>query len=232
MAKHPFSVEIAGCLQRVHQQIIDAGKKYGRRQDVNLIAVSKGQPIAAIEAAYQAGQRAFGENYVQEALPKIKALTGKRIEWHFIGRIQTNKTKAIATYFDWVHSVCDATQATRLNNHRSAHLKPLQVCIQVNVSGELTKDGVSIESVTDLARTVASLPRLELRGLMTIAPEDSDFSQQRQLFAKLRQIVGQLTQDGLHCDVLSMGMSADFGAAIAEGATHLRVGTAIFGPRV
>jgi pyridoxal phosphate enzyme (YggS family) len=197
-----------------------------------LIAVSKTFPAAAVREAYAAGQRRFGENYLQEALGKIAALkhlTG--IEWHFIGPLQSNKTRPVAEHFDWVHSVDRLKVAERLSAARPASLAPLEVCIQVNISAEASKSGVSPDEALALAQAVAGLPRLRLRGFMGIAEPTTDRAKQRRQFASLRELLEQARAAGLALDTLSMGMSDDLEAAIAEGATLLRIGTAIFGRR-
>jgi pyridoxal phosphate enzyme (YggS family) len=177
------------------------------------------------------GQHTFGENYVKEALEKIAALPNQGIEWHFIGPLQSNKTRAIAENFAWVHSVDRAKIAERLSAARPAHIAPLQICIQVNIGGEDTKSGVAPADAAALARVIAGLPRLKLRGLMAIPPPTSDFVQQRRHFAVLRELKEQLAHEGVVLDTLSMGMSADLEAAVAEGATLVRIGTSIFGER-
>ena len=177
------------------------------------------------------GQHTFGENYVKEALEKIAALPMHGIEWHFIGPLQSNKTRAIAENFAWVHSVDRAKIAERLSAARPAHIAPLQICIQVNIGGEDTKSGVAPADAAALARAIAGLPRLKLRGLMAIPPPSSDFVQQRRHFAVLRELKEQLAHERVVLDTLSMGMSADLEAAVAEGATLVRVGTSIFGER-
>ncbi len=196
------------------------------------MAVSKTRPAEEIRAAYEAGQRAFGENYLQEALPKIRELAELPLEWHFIGRIQSNKTSDIASHFHWVHALASAKHAQRLSKQRPSELPPLQICIQVNISGEASKGGVAPQEAAGLARAVAGLPRLRLRGLMTMPPASSDEKEQRRLFAALRDLLHQLdAEEGFSLDTLSMGMSGDMAAAICEGATMVRIGTAIFGPR-
>jgi len=177
------------------------------------------------------GQHTFGENYVKEALEKIAALPMHGIEWHFIGPLQSNKTRAIAENFAWVHSVDRAKIAERLSAARPAHIAPLQICIQVNIGGEDTKSGVAPADAAALARVIAGLPRLKLRGLMAIPPPTSDFVQQRRHFAVLRELKEQLAHERVVLDTLSMGMSADLEAAVAEGATLVRIGTSIFGER-
>ncbi|MFO1371266.1 MAG: YggS family pyridoxal phosphate-dependent enzyme [Candidatus Competibacteraceae bacterium] len=199
---------------------------------VQLLAVSKTQPPDAIVAVATAGQHCFGENYVQEALEKITELVTLRLEWHFIGPIQSNKTHPIAEHFAWVHSVDRLKIAERLNAQRPAHLPPLNVCLQVNISQESTKSGLDVAEVLTVAHAIAALPRLRLRGLMAIPAPAADFDTQRPAFARLRHLQEHLIANGLALDTLSMGMSDDLEAAIAEGATWVRVGTAIFGPRI
>ncbi len=199
--------------------------------DVCLVAVSKTKPIADILAAKAAGQRQFGESYVQEAVEKITALADKELIWHFIGPIQKNKTRLIAEHFDWVHSIDRLVIAERLNAQRPKFLPPIQTCIQVNIDNEASKAGVPIEQVQPLAESLAKLPQLNLRGLMTIPQACNDQDEQRQRFAQLRRQLEQLHQLGLKLDTLSMGMSSDLESAIAEGATIVRIGTRIFGKR-
>jgi pyridoxal phosphate enzyme (YggS family) len=203
-----------------------------------LLAVSKTFDVQAVLAAAQAGQRAFGENYVQEAIDKIAAMRDMRahnpdlqLEWHFIGPIQSNKTRQIAEHFDWVHSVDRLKIAQRLSEQRPAEMPPLQICLQVNVSGEATKSGLEPDALLELARAVVLLPNIRLRGLMAIPEPTEDVQQQRAAFAKLRFMQNDLQAVGIQTDTLSMGMSADMDAAIAEGATIVRIGTAIFGVR-
>ena len=219
-------------LQAVQQRMVDAASACGRDPAaIRLLAVSKTFGADAVAAAHGHGQRAFGENYVQEALGKISALTALDVEWHFIGPIQSNKTRPLAENFAWVHGVDSARLAERLSTARPAHLAPLQVCIQVNIGEENTKRGVAPGAVLELARAVSALPRLTLRGLMAIPPASEDPAQQRRYFAAVRELSDSLIAAGLALDTLSMGMSADLEAAIAEGATLVRVGTAIFGAR-
>jgi len=199
--------------------------------DLQLLAVSKTRPVEEIEAAYKAGQQAFGENYLQEALAKISALDKLSISWHFIGAIQSNKTREIANAFDWVHSVDRIKIARRLSEQRNPELEPLNICLQVNICNENTKSGVRHNEFTDLAREVANLPNLKLRGLMAIPEKVESLDMQRSIFRKMQQTMTELNQQGLDLDTLSMGMSNDMEAAIAEGATIVRIGTAIFGPR-
>ena len=224
---------IASNLQAVRDAITVAADKAGRRADeVCLLAVGKTFPPDALREAYLAGQTRFAESYVQEALDKIAALHGLAIEWHYIGPIQSNKTRAIAENFSWVHSVDRFKVAERLSGQRPAHLPPLQVCLQVNISREASKSGVAPEEADALARAIAKLPNLTLRGLMAVPAPGDDFTAQRLPFAQLRKLRDQLNQQGLQLDTLSMGMSHDFAAAIAEGATMVRIGTAIFGNRI
>lgn len=205
------------------------------RAAVLLLAVSKTFGADAVLEALAAGQRAFGENYLQEALDKQVAVAAARpdvaAEWHFIGPIQSNKTRPLANHFDWVHTVERLKIAQRLSEQRPAELPPLNICLQVNISGEVTKSGVAPAELAALARQVALLPHLKLRGLMAIPEPETDVSKQRQAFAAVRALFDQLNNDGFALDTLSMGMSADLGAAIAEGATIVRVGSAIFGAR-
>ena len=225
---------IEGKLQQVRERIALACAAAQRPvQSVTLLAVSKTFGAAAVRAAHAAGQRAFGENYVQEALDKIEALADLRpsIEWHLIGPLQSNKTRDVATRFDWVHSIDRLKMAERLSAQRPAGLPPMQVCLQVNVSGEASKSGVVPAELPVLARAVSALPNLRLRGLMSIPEPVADPAAQRAPHRQLRQLFEALRRDGLPLDTLSMGMSADLEAAIAEGATIVRVGTAIFGER-
>ena len=219
-------------LRAVNQQLQQAAQACGRSvEEITLLAVSKNHSSEEIRQALQAGCRHFGESYLQEALNKIEQLRGQNIIWHFIGPIQSNKTQAIARHFHWVHSVDRVKIAQRRNDQRPQELPPLNVCLQVNISGESSKSGVSLSRLGDLARQVAGLPRLKLRGLMTIARKGDTAEQNRAGFAQLRQALQQLNSSGLSLDTLSMGMTADMGEAIAEGATIVRVGTGIFGPR-
>jgi len=222
-------------LQAITSTIVAAAQDVGRApQSVQLLAVSKTFGPDAVLEAVQAGQRAFGENYLQEALDKIAALKAAgapALEWHFIGPIQSNKTRPIAEHFDWVHTVEREKIAQRLSEQRPAGMAPLQICLQVNISGEASKSGVAPAELAQLAHKVAALPNLTLRGLMAIPEPAEDFAQQRAAFAQLRVLYQQLRADGLALDTLSMGMSADLRAAIAEGATIVRVGSAIFGSR-
>ena len=223
---------ISANLQAVRARIHEAALKWGRNPaDITLLAVSKTWPASAVQDAAAAGQRSFGENYVQEGVDKAIELQALQFEWHFIGPLQSNKTRRVAETFDWVHSIDRLKIAERLSEQRPDSLAPLQVCLQVNVSGEDTKSGVALEEVPELAKRIASLPRLKLRGLMAIPAPVEDFSLQRPAFRRLREAFEQLNSAGLSIDTLSMGMSHDIEAAIAEGATMVRVGTAIFGER-
>jgi pyridoxal phosphate enzyme (YggS family) len=223
---------ITSNLQAVNHAIAQAAfLAHRRKESIELLAVSKDVSAVAVRKAYRAGQRAFGESYIQEALDKIGLLRDLPIEWHFIGPVQSNKTRAIATHFAWVHSVDRLKIAERLSAQRPASLPPLNVCIQVNVSGEASKSGVAPGGLVELAQTVASLPQLKLRGLMAIPAPAEGLEAQRVPFAKLRELMQQINAQELALDTLSMGMSHDFSAAILEGATIVRVGTAIFGER-
>jgi PLP dependent protein len=223
---------IAARLQTVRDRIAHAAQACGRRPDeVRLLAVSKTFPASSIEEAYACGQRAFGESYAHEGVRKVTLLAGRQIEWHFIGPIQSNKTRLIAGHFHWVHSVDRERVAIRLNAARPAHLPALNVCIQVNISGEPGKSGVAPGDERRLAEAIAELPALRLRGLMAIPEPTPDTRLQRERYARLRDLKQDLVAAGYALDTLSMGMSGDLEAAVAEGATIVRVGTAIFGPR-
>ncbi len=223
---------IAANLQAVRARIAAACVAAGRpAESVRLLAVSKTWPVTSVREAVAAGQRAFGENYVQEAIDKAAELAGLGLEWHFIGPLQSNKTRLVAENFAWVHSVDRLKIAERLAAQRPAGLAPLQVCIQVNVSGEASKSGCAPEQAATLVHAVATLPRLCLRGLMAIPEPGEDSRLQRGRFALLRQLHDQFNAEGIKLDTLSMGMSHDLEAAIMEGATLVRIGTAIFGER-
>lgn len=223
---------ITSNLQAVNDAIAQAMcMAHRRKESIELLAVSKGVSTVALYEAYQAGQRAFGESYIQEALDKIELLRDLSIQWHFIGPVQSNKTRAIATHFAWVHSIDRLKIAERLSAQRPASLPPLNVCIQVNVSGEDSKSGVAPNGLVELAQAVASLPQLKLRGLMAIPAPAEGLEAQRIPFFKLHELMQQINTQGLTLDTLSMGMSHDFSVAILEGATIVRVGTAIFGER-
>lgn len=223
---------IASGLQNVRIRIRGIAEKTGRKPEtITLLAASKTNPAERLREAFTAGQTIFGENYLQEALVKISALTDLPIEWHFIGPIQSNKTKRIAENFAWVHSVDRKKIADRLSKDRPESLPPLQICLQVNVSGEDSKSGTAPEQIADLAAHVTSLPHLKLRGLMAVPELTTATALQRSQFRMLREAYDQLKRDGYDLDTLSMGMSEDMDIAIEEGATMVRVGTAIFGPR-
>ena len=223
---------ISGRLQNLATRIADAAVAAGcDPATVRLLAVSKTWPADSVREAAAAGQRAFGENYVQEGVAKVDELAGLGLEWHFIGPLQSNKTRLVANRFSWVHSIDRLKIAERLSEQRDVHLPPLEVCIQVNVSGEASKSGVAPPDLPELARAVAALPRLRLRGLMAIPEPTPDVALQRARFASLRAMRDELNAAGLALDTLSMGMSDDLEAAIAEGSTLVRVGTAIFGSR-
>jgi pyridoxal phosphate enzyme (YggS family) len=219
-------------LQVVRGRIAAAARAAGREPgDIDLLAVSKTFAPEAVRAAHAAGQREFGENYVQEGIEKIAALSTFPLIWHFIGPIQSNKTRPIAEHFDWVHSVAREKIALRLAQARPEHLGPLDICLQVNVSGEASKSGVAPEEVRSLAEAVRPLPRLRLRGLMAVPEASDDLELQRRRFRQLRLLLEQLNAAGFGLDTLSMGMSQDLEAAVMEGATIVRIGTAIFGER-
>ncbi len=225
---------IAANLQQVRARIVTACTAAGRdAAGVQLLAVSKTFGPEAVRAAHAAGQRAFGENYVQEGLTKIEALADLRgeLEWHCIGPLQSNKTRPVAEHFDWVHSVDRLKIAQRLSEQRPAHLPPLSVCLQVNVDAGANKSGVPPGEALPLARAVAALPGLRLRGLMAIPEPAPDFEAQRALFLRAAAVFDQLRAAGIVLDTLSLGMSADLEAAVAAGSTMVRVGTAIFGRR-
>ncbi len=228
------SSHVARHLDEVRQRIVKAAADASRDvSSVTLLAVSKTFPAEDVRAAFDAGQRAFGENYVQEAVAKIAELADLRseIEWHFIGPLQSNKTKLVAENFDWVNSVDRLKIAERLSAQRPENLAALNVCLQVNVSGEDSKSGVAPEEALALAHAIAALPNLKLRGLMAIPEPEGTLDEQRAPHRRLREIMDTLRADGLDLDTLSMGMSADLEAAVLEGATMVRIGTAIFGAR-
>jgi len=226
---------IADNLQQVHQRIASACAQASRPvRSVTLLVVSKTFAAAAVRDAVTAGEHRFGENYVQEGVDKIAALADLRpqLEWHLIGPLQSNKTRVVAEAFDWVHAVDRLKIAQRLSEQRPAHLSPLQLCLQVNISGEASKSGLQPGEVAAVAHAVAALPRLVLRGLMAIPEPAADFEAQRAPHRALRELLARLQGEGLTTmDTLSMGMSADLEAAIAEGATIVRIGSAIFGSR-
>jgi PLP dependent protein len=217
-------------LKHLRAQIRQAEMAYSRKPgDILLLAVSKTKPAKDIAAAYQWGLRHFGESYCQEALKKQQELGAFDITWHFIGPIQSNKTKAIATHFDWVHSVDSLKIAKRLSEQRPAALPPLNICLQVNISGEQSKSGIILDELPQLCELVAELPHIRLRGVMAIPAPATDFEEQRQPYKKLYQAVAKLGNPKL--DTFSFGMTGDLKAAIAEGATIIRIGTALFGTR-
>ena len=225
---------IADKLARVHQRIASACASAGRPvESVTLLVVSKTFGPEAVREAHAAGEHRFGENYVQEGLEKILSLgeLRERFEWHLIGPLQSNKTRVVAEHFDWVHTVDRLKLAERLSAQRPAALPPLDICLQVNISGEASKAGLAPRDVAEVALAVASLPRLNLRGLMAIPEPAGDFEIQRRPHRALREVFEALQAEGLPLDTLSMGMSADLEAAIAEGSTLVRVGSAIFGER-
>jgi len=223
---------IAQNLQCLNKQIHGAEQKYGRETgSITLLAVSKTHPAEKIQMAADCGQRHFGESYLQEALRKIREIDDSRLIWHFIGPIQSNKTRGIAENFSWVHSVDRLKIARRLDEMRPAALPPMNICIQINISGEATKSGIPPEQLAAMAEQVSALPRLRLRGLMTMPEETGDFMAQRHAFHRMKQTLEELQRAGFSLDTLSMGTSHDMEAAIAEGATIVRIGTAIFGPR-
>ena len=225
---------IAENILQVQARISSACQAFHRLgAGVNLLAVTKTRPAEDVREAAAAGQRDFGENYVQEALAKIAALADLRPElrWHLIGPLQSNKSREVAEQFDWVHSVDRAKLARRLSEQRPPDLPPLQVCLQVNISGEASKSGVAPGELRALAHEVAALPRLKLRGLMAIPEVAGDLAAQRVPHRALRELFDALNADGLGLDTLSMGMSGDLEAAVAEGATWVRIGTALFGDR-
>jgi len=220
-------------LEDIQQSIAEFELKFHRKpKSVRLLAASKHQSVEKMNQAIAAGQHCFGENYLQEALEKMALLPDPTLEWHFIGSLQSNKTKKIAEHFSWVHSVDNKKHALRLNMHRPLHLPPLNICIEVNISHEKSKAGTSFEEVLELADFCESLPRLKLRGLMTIPAPADDVALQRKPFHALAMLFSQLQKTHQNIDTLSMGMSEDYEAAIAEGTTLLRIGTAIFGERI
>ena len=224
--------DVGAALSTVRARIGELERRYRREPgSVALLAVSKTKPPESVQAAIAAGQQAFGENHLQDAMTKVEALAGNGVSWHFIGAVQSNKTRPIAAHFDWVHGIEREKIAGRLSAQRPAGREPLDVCIEVNVSGEDTKSGAPPADVEPLARVIRELPGLRLRGLMAIPRPAEDFEVQRIPFRLLREILDDLNAKGLGLDTLSMGMTGDLEAAIAEGATIVRVGTAIFGPR-
>jgi pyridoxal phosphate enzyme (YggS family) len=228
----PAILTIEQRLHDVREQISSAEQRFGRQAgSVKLLAVSKTRSAEDILAAFEAGQIAFGENYLQEAMDKTRQLAEHNIEWHFIGPIQSNKTRDIAEHFAWVHSVDRLKIAHRLSEQRPANMPELSICLQVNIDNEASKSGVMPGEVLVLAQELQQLPNLRLRGLMAIPAASTNFETQRDAFARLRKVYQNLQQNGIELDTLSMGMSNDLEAAIAEGSTMVRIGTAIFGPR-
>ncbi|MEN8177047.1 MAG: YggS family pyridoxal phosphate-dependent enzyme [Pseudomonadota bacterium] len=220
-------------LARVRRRISSAAKTFSCQADrIQLLAVSKTRHVDEIREAARLEQRAFGESYLQEALEKIKQLKDLTLEWHFIGRLQSNKTRSIAEHFDWVHSIASLKHAQRLSDQRPEILPPLKICIQVNTSGEGSKDGHNPDELAGLIERYANLPNLELRGLMTIPAPAETLEAQRRPFKRLRLLRDALRTENMPLNTLSMGMSKDLEAAIAEGSNLVRIGTAIFGPRL
>lgn len=210
------------------QAAADAGRG---PESVRLLAVSKKQPLEKLREAIAAGQRDFGENQVSEGVEKIRELADSRLVWHFIGHLQTNKTRLVAEHFDWVHSIDRFKTARRLSEQRPESMADLQVCIQVNIDAEESKSGAATGEVLELAQQIVALPRLKLRGLMCLPRIRSEFDEQRKPFARLRELADELRAAGIETDTLSMGMSDDYRAAVFEGSTIVRIGTAVFGPR-
>jgi PLP dependent protein len=222
---------ISNSFQAIQTNILHAKNRVNRQDAVNLVAVSKAQSAKRLREAYQAGQTIFGENYVQEAIVKQSLLADCNIEWHFIGPIQSNKTQLIAQHFSWVQSVDRLKIAQRLSKARDSTLPPLNICIQINSSNEASKSGIQSQELIDLATEITKLPNLKLRGLMAIPAPTSDVAKQRQQFKVVREAFMLLQQNGFDIDTLSIGMSDDYVAAIEEGATIVRIGSAIFGAR-
>lgn len=226
------TVDSCAHIETIRKSITDCEQRFQREPNsTTLLAVSKTKPAEMIVQAYQCGLRAFGENYAQELYDKACELDLPDIEWHFIGPLQSNKTRLIAEKAAWMHSVDRLKIATRLSDQRPAELPPLQICLQVNLENESGKSGLSATEVKEVAKAVAQLPHLQLRGLMSIPVPHSEESEQRRVFAELRQLMESLNADGFQLDTLSMGMTADYPAAIAEGSTIIRIGTALFGAR-
>ncbi len=225
-------IRVTENLRVIRDLLAKASNDAGRSDSsVKLLAVSKKQPVSAVLAAAEAGQRDFGENFVQEGLEKIAAAGRDDLVWHFIGHLQTNKTKVVAGHFAWVHTVDRLKTAERLSKQRPQGMDDLNICLQVNIDNEAGKSGVSADEVLPLARSVSALPRIRLRGLMCLPANRSDFEAQREPFARLRELLSLLKEDGIDVDTLSMGMTGDYAAAIYEGSTIVRIGTAIFGAR-
>ena len=225
-------IRVTENLRKIRDLLAETAENAGRSRDsVKLLAVSKKQPVNAILEAVSAGQTDFGENQVQEGIDKITEIADPEITWHFIGHLQTNKTRPVAEHFSWVHSVDRLKVARRLSEQRPESLGDLNVCVQVNVDDEASKSGASLDEAADLAAAIVDLPRLRLRGLMCLPAIREDFEEQRQPFRRLRELGDQLRSAGMPIDTLSMGMSDDYRAAIYEGSTIVRIGTAVFGPR-
>jgi pyridoxal phosphate enzyme (YggS family) len=234
IAKHSEQnvIRVTENLRVIRDLLAKASNDAGRGDSsVNLLAVSKKQPVSAVLAAAEAGQRDFGENFVQEGLEKIAATGRDDLVWHFIGHLQANKTKAVAGHFAWVHTVDRLKIAARLSKQRPDAMDDLNICLQVNIDNEAGKSGVGAEEVLALARSVSTLPRIRLRGLMCLPENRSGLARQREPFARLRELLALIKADGIDVDTLSMGMSGDYAAAIYEGSTIVRIGTAIFGAR-
>jgi len=228
MSEQTITDNISKLLERVR---LAAQKSQFPNKGIQIVAVSKTRPSEAIRMACKSGLTNFGENYLQEAVGKIGELDDLDLTWHFIGPIQSNKTRLIAENFHWVHSIDRSKVARRLSEQRPEHLPPMQACIQVNISDEASKSGVSLDALPALAQEIVTLPRLELRGLMAVPQATADINQQRESFSRLRRALERLQGLSPHLDTLSMGMSADLESAIAEGSTLIRIGTDIFGPR-
>jgi pyridoxal phosphate enzyme (YggS family) len=225
-------IRVTENFRKIQDLLAKAAADAGRSADqIRLLAVSKKKPAEAVLEAYSAGQRDFGENFVQEGLDKIAAVDRDDAVWHFIGHLQSNKTKAVSEHFQWVHTIDRLKIARRLSAQRPHYAADLNVCIEVNIDAEDNKSGVAANEVADLALAVADLPRLKLRGLMCLPAIRDDFDEQRQPFARLRALMHALNKSGMQMDTLSMGMTADYAAAIREGATIVRIGTALFGAR-
>ncbi len=230
----PPSARFAENLARIRARIFAAARESGRNVDqITLVGASKGQSAAALSLALDAGLRDFGESYVQDALPKLSVLAARLAStWHFIGALQANKTRAVAENFAWVHTLDRLRIAERLSEQRPYHAPALNVCVQVSIGGEASKGGVAPTALRQLLRDIAPLPRLKLRGLMCLPPPEEDPARQRYWLHQLRELFESVNADGAGLDTLSMGMSSDLEAAVHEGATMLRIGTALFGPRV
>jgi PLP dependent protein len=225
-------IRVTENFRKIQDLLAKTAVEAGRPEDsVRLLAVTKGQSAAAVIEAVSAGQKAFGENFLQEALKKIAEVGRDDLSWHFIGHLQSNKTRQVAEHFQWVHTIDRVKIAERLSRQRPHYAPDLNVCIQVMIDPEDDKSGITAEGLPELAAAVVSLPKLQLRGLMCIPAVRADFEAQREPFRRLRLLAGDLASAGIETDTLSMGMSADYAAAIHEGATLVRLGTALFGPR-